>query len=318
MEVYQVILIILSALLLFAGVLLGLLYILYRLAFRGLKTPRDPYGGLTPESYDGNGARLRPLIDDLAAKESTRLSITARDGVRLYASYYHTASGAPLQILCHGYRSSAMRDMCGGAREVLKAGHNLLLVHTRAHGESEGKSITFGYKEAQDLCDWAEYMQDYLGAAPTVLVGISMGAATALIASALPLPDSVKCIIADCPYSSTEQMLKREIRKKHLPVSIFYPLMRLSARIFAGFDPRDASPVDAVKGARIPILLIHGDADGFVPPEMSREIYAACSSECELVEVASATHAMSYMVDSERYTEACHQFMSKHMNIKFD
>ncbi len=318
MKTYQLIILITAGALFLIGAFFVLLYVLYRLAFRGLKAPRDPYGGLTPQAYGGNGARIRAMIDNIVSKEAQRLSITARDGTRLYASYYHTSDHAPLQILCHGYRSSAMRDMCGGAAEALGIGHNLLLIHARAHGDSEGRSITFGFKEAQDLCDWAKFMHERLGGTPTALVGISMGAATALIASSLPLPSSVRCVIADCPYSSAERMLKREIRKRHLPVPIFYPLMRLSARIFARFDPKSASPVDAVKHAGLPILLIHGDADDFVPVEMSREILASCISECELTEIHDATHAMAYITDSERYTSVCHRFMMKHMNIKID
>lgn len=73
------------------------------------------------------------------------------------------------------------------------------------------------------------------------LDGISMGAATVLMASELDLPASVRGIIADCGYTSPRDILRKVIRQLHLPVGPVYFLLRLSARLFGHFDPEAAS-----------------------------------------------------------------------------
>lgn len=298
-----------------AAVFLLLLYVLYRIAFRGLRSPCDPYRRLSDDSHGGKGKRIRSLIDEVSAASTERISITAEDGTPLYADLIRGNDGAPLEILCHGYRSNPYRDMCGVAVEAMRRGHNILMVYARAHGVSGGRSISFGYREARDIAAWATEANRLLGGVPTVLFGVSMGAATVIMTSALPLPSSVRCAVADCPYSSAEQMLRQEIAKDRLPTSVFYPLVRLSAKIFAGFDPEDASPIDAIRHSRLPMLLIHGDEDSFVPCSMSRQMREVCATECELLIINGAAHALAYVTDSVTYTSAVNSFYEKHLYV---
>ena len=167
----------------------------------------------------------------------------------------------------------SLRDFSGGAYECISRGHNLLLIDQRAHGKSDGKVITFGIKERFDVKSWIDYSIHRHGEnVKIMLYGISMGAATVLMASELNLPKNVVGIVADCPYSSPKAIIKKVTGEMGLPATLFYPFIRLGALIFGGFDPSSAAPILAVKNTDIPILLIHGDADDFVPCEMSDEI----------------------------------------------
>ena len=60
----------------------------------------------------------------------------------------------------------------------------------------------------------------------------------------------------------------------------------------------------------MPVLLIHGEADGFVPCDMSRRIYAACNGMVELVVFPGAGHALSYFTDPELYEKTIYDFLS--------
>jgi fermentation-respiration switch protein FrsA (DUF1100 family) len=121
----------------------------------------------------------------------------------------------------------------------------------------------------------------------------------------------VSGIIADCGYSSPKEILKSVIKDMKLPVGLAYFLVRLSARIYGGFDLEEVSATDAVKKANIPILFIHGEEDHYVPCEMSRISYEACASEKEILIVPGADHGMSYMTDTEKYVETFVGFMKK-------
>ena len=105
-----------------------------------------------------------------------------------------------------------------------------------------------------------------------------MGAATVLMASELNLPENVVCIIADSPYSSPKAIIRKVCRDRHLPDWLAYPFIRIGAKIFGGVSIEECSAEDAVRNARIPILLIHGEDDRFVPCQMSKRIFRACSA----------------------------------------
>lgn len=244
--------------------------------------------------------RTRELIGALDQVPYEAVEIRSTDGLRLFGRYYHVRDGAPLHIQLHGYRSYAMRDFCGGNPLVREYGHNTLVVDQRAHGKSEGHTISFGVHERVDCLMWAEYAARRFGdKTPIFLTGISMGAATVLMASALPLPKNVVGIIADCPYSSPRAIIRKVIGDMKLPASVAYPFVRLGAFLFGGIRGLDTvSAADAVRKSNVPILIIHGEGDTFVPCEMSREI-AKNSSNARLETFPDADHAMSYMTDTE-------------------
>ena len=247
--------------------------------------------------------KTRALIEELRSLPFESISIVADDGTTLHGKYYHSTDGAPLQIQFHGYRSSAIRDFCGGHRLAWTLGHNILLVDQRAHGESGGRTIGFGVKERSDCLRWANYAAERFGPdTPILLSGISMGAATVLMASALPLPTNVCGVIADSPYSSPRTIIRKVCRDMHLPPALIYPFIRLGARVFGGFDPNCADAAEAVQHSKVPILLIHGEDDRFVPCEMSAAIHSTNPAMAQRETFPGAGHGLSYMVDPGRYT----------------
>ena len=238
--------------------------------------------------------------------------ITSFDGLRLHAKLYTAADPkAPVQIMMHGYKSAAERDFCGGLREGLDGGFNVLLVDQRAHGESEGKYLSFGINERFDCLYWANYAAERFGSDVKIyLYGISMGAATVLMASDLPLPKSVSGIVADCGYTSPRDIIISVLREHHVPAArLIYALARFGARLFCGFDLSSASAPDALRRSTIPVLFIHGDDDRFVPCRMSRENYEASAAQHKrLLIVPRAGHGLSYMLDRTAYLTALHEF----------
>ena len=256
--------------------------------------------------------RSNKLITQLMAEPYEEVEITASDGKRLAGKYYHRKDGAPLDIMFHGYMSSALHDFPGGALEAIAAGHNVLLVDQRGHGKSHGKTVSFGIKERFDCLDWTRYAVRRFGDdVQIVIVGISMGAATVLYASELELPAQVRGIIADCPFSSAEQVIKKTATEIGYPTWIAFPLARLGGRIYGGFDVCERTTLEAVRGAKLPLLLFHGVEDKLVPYEMSLELAEAYGGEVRLEIFEGAGHGTSYLVDTPRYVRALHEFYEK-------
>ena len=283
-------------------------YATYRIAFHRKEKSTDPYSRISADNHF-----QRALIDRLVSEECEIIEITSKDGLKLRARLYYRFPGAPVQIQCHGYRSTPLLDFSGGAAEALDSRHNLLLIYQRSHCESEGVTITFGSKESEDLLLWIdEVIRRYGEETKIVLVGISMGAATVLLASGKELPDNVRCIISDCPYSSTKEIITKVAGEMGFPKAS-YPFVRLGAKLFGGFDPDQDSPLSAVARATKPILFIHGEDDDFVPCEMTLRMYEAARCDKALFTVPEAGHGLSYIVDRDGYRDALSAFLSKHL-----
>ena len=292
-----------------AGLSLAGAYGLYRYIFYSpVPGQNDDHAILLPMS-DETKARSLALIDRMNALPYERVSATSFDGLRLAGRYYHVRQGAPLAILCHGYRGTPSRDFCGGAEICLNAGYNVLLIEQRAHCSSEGHTITFGVNERRDCLTWTRYAVERFGPEVRILlVGISMGGGSVLMASELPLPENVRGILADCPFTSPREIILDVGRHRSLPADLLWPMVALGAHLYGGFSPNAASAIEAVKHAIVPILLIHGEADRLVPCEMGRRIAAAAPDRVELHTFPGAEHGTSYLSDTERYTRIVTDF----------
>lgn len=272
-----------------------------------------------PDANEPQFAQHREVLDRLFKQIMDRpceyVTIVSHDGLTLSARYYHVRDGAPIDLCFHGYRSTCFTDFAGGSQLSFKMGHNLLLVDQRAHGRSEGSNISFGIKERLDVQSWAEYAAERFGPDAKLLIyGVSMGGATVLMASGLELPANVKGIIADCPFSSPMEVILHVAKNNPVPQWLVKPFVIVGAKVYGGIDIMEMDAVRAVKNARVPILIIHGEADTFVPCHMSEPAQQANPALVHRHTFPGAEHALSYMVDSQRYEAIVKQFVEMVLN----
>lgn len=264
------------------------------------------------EQYAAVKDQIVQTIQTAEALPFEPVTIRSYDGLLLFGRYYETKPGAPVQILIHGFRSNPLRDCSAALLFAREMGHNVLLVTQRCHEKSEGWILTFGIKERRDCLSWAEYAAERFGQkAPIFLSGVSMGASTVLMASELKLPAGVKGIIADCPYDSAKNVIIKAAEDANLPAETYYLLTRLTLMLLGWTDLNSASAVEAVRNTRIPILLIHGEDDRFVPCEMSQKIYDACASRKRLVILPGVGHILANYVGREQYRREVARFIEE-------
>lgn len=288
-------------------------YLSYRKAFYSSPKKRSKTHLLpdTPQ-YAKVNPEIKRLIGEMEAVPFEEVSITTFDGLKLFARYYHLSDSAPIQIQFHGYRSTAVRDFSGGFSLARKMGRNLLVVDQRAGGKSEGTTICFGIKEKYDCLEWIKYALERFGDVPIMLTGVSMGAATVLMASELDLPKNVKCIVADCPYSSPEEIIALQCKEMGIPPKIGMPFVRLGARLFGNLKLSGEGAEKAVRNTKVPILLVHGEEDDFVPCYMSEKIYSANPKMITFETFPNAAHGVSFLVDTERYEKLYYSLFEKY------
>ena len=231
------------------------------------------------------------------------------DGLNLYGKYYEYKKNAPIEILFHGYRGNAERDLSIGIERCFKLNHNVLLVDQRCSGKSGGNVISFGINERKDCLSWINYLINHFGDDVKIIIGgISMGGATVLMASSMNLPKNVIGVLADCPYSSQKDIIQKYIKDMHLPVAIFYPFVKLGAKIFGKFSLEETTPIKSIKKTNLPIILYHGDKDSFVPHYMSEDLYNNCNSKKKIVIINEAEHGIAYIVNPKKYISELENF----------
>lgn len=280
-------------------------FILFLIVFyvppRKVKDPNEipfPPGKAYEPFYDS----MKQWILDARATPHENVSITSFDGLKLCGKYYEYAPGAPIELMIHGYRGSAERDMAGGMHRAFRLGHSALIVDQRCSGLSEGNVISFGVNEHRDCLCWVDFMLSHFGPdVKIILTGISMGASTVLMASDKNLPSNVVGILADCGFHSAKEVICAVAKSMHLPSNLLYPFVKLGARLFGRFDLEELTAVDSVCNCKIPVLFFHGEEDHYVPSYMSQKNFNACASRKKLVVIPGAAHGLSFPVDPNRY-----------------
>lgn len=244
--------------------------------------------------------------------DAQNVYIQSHDDLKLHGWWIPVENAKGTMLMFHGYRSTYMVDFSAVLRIYHDAGYNILLADQRSHGLSEGKYITFGVKESRDVLSWVDWHKKTIGTIPVFLCGLSMGASTVMFAAGNPLPENVKGVTADCGFTSPYDILRHVAQKKIGAVAgLMMPMVNLFTRLFAGFDLKECSTEKALKQCAVPILMIHGLADDFVPCDMSRKGYDACGAEKELILVEGAGHGTSFLFDSTKVESALLGFFER-------
>jgi len=295
--------------------LLGGLYVFSRAC-----SPRPTPNWDDPKTYANEVYSQFSDVIPLARKwfsqhNAQSIHIQSDDGLTLHGFWIPAENPKGTMILFHGYHSTYYVDFSAVYELYHDHGYNLLLVDQRCHGESQGKYITFGVKESQDLHRWIDYHNKAYGECPVFLCGLSMGASTVLFAAGDPLPVNVRGITADCGFSSPYEIICHVVVDTVGPLGKYLmPAARLWGMLLADFDMKSKNTVETLKKATVPILMCHGLADDFVPCQMSRDGYEACASEKELILVENAGHGVSFLADRPRLEKALLSFVERNRN----
>jgi len=251
----------------------------------------------------------------LMAQNLEKITISARDGIKLHAYYLPAEKSSDrLVIGLHGYTSCGLSDFCSHTYYFHRMGFDYLIPDHRGHGESDGDYIGFGILDRFDCRAWIDYVDKrFDGEKQILLHGTSMGATTALMTvGAVDLPESVKAVVSDCAFTSPYDIFRHILKKNyHLPA---HPIMDINDRMCrktAGYGFRDYSTLTAVQNTRCPVLFIHGKEDKFVPTWMTDENYKACASPKEIWFCDGAEHGSSYYEKPNEYEEKIAHFVQQ-------
>jgi pimeloyl-ACP methyl ester carboxylesterase len=231
------------------------------------------------------------------------VSFPSRDGLMLSGWWLEASDSSRVIVMIHGAngdRADLGIKMLDIAREMVKAGYNVLTFDLRGHGQSEGKHISLGYYEQRDLLGAIDYIKQR-GMNKIYVIGFSMGAATALMTAANC--KQIDAIVADSSFAHLEDIVKPQFSKRSRLPKFLIPLVLFAAKRIHGIDLSLPKPVDAIRQSTTPpVLIIHGGQDNTVPVEHARILAKACGNpNSRLWIVPEAEHVGSYRARPEEY-----------------
>jgi fermentation-respiration switch protein FrsA (DUF1100 family) len=242
------------------------------------------------------------------------ISSFSADGLKLSAHRFSPKeSSNRWVIVVHGYGRD-QNSVWDIAERYLKNGYNVLTPDLRASGKSEGRYLSMGYFESDDIKIWIDEIVKENPEAQIVLHGVSMGAATVMLTAEKGVPDNVKVLIEDCGYTSAYTMFSMELKKIFdLPSFPIMNFVDVVSRVKLGYFVSNAAPIERMNKITIPTLFIHGEQDALAPAHMVDELYNAAISEKKLLKIPNAGHADSRHVAADQYYNTVFNFIDQYI-----
>lgn len=321
MSVPNIFLTILFSLIVAVGLILSIMVIVGFSTFRSVMgrqkkvvdIKKYPYLAQLGDKYQEYADFTLNKMEQNSSIPNEEYIIEAKDGAKLKGYFFKSKNESNITIICsHGFYSSCFRDFAGILPFLLAQNYNVLFTVSRAHVGSEGKYITCGKKESQDLLLWAELIDKKIPNSSIFVYGISLGAVNAMVMTALDgLPSSIKGVIEDSGYTRTWDLLFYQIRHAYrLSPYPTIPIANHFAKNFGRASFKSPSAIESVKHSSLPILFIHGNSDILVPTYMGEACYKACSAPKKLVQIDDSYHFQNYYTNPEYYEESFLEFVN--------
>ncbi|CAM3434236.1 alpha/beta hydrolase [Cytobacillus oceanisediminis] len=216
-------------------------------------------------------------------------------------------------IISHGVTENKMNSI-KYMNLFLERGFNAVIYDHRRHGESGGKTTSYGHYEKFDLKAIVDWLKAEKG--PGIKVGIhgeSMGAATMILYAGM-LEDGADFYIADCPFSDFKEQLAYRLKAEmKLPPKLFLPVADLFLRMREKYSIADVSPISVIENIKKPILFIHSEKDDFILPTMSEALFEKKKGPKKLYLAVNGIHAQSFNENKEDYEKVIDEFLEEYI-----
>ncbi len=258
--------------------------------------------------------RLNP--DEFDNMPKREILIPSSFGYHLKAVVVEPHDTNQYMIFCHGVTENKLNSV-KYMNLFIQRGFNAVIYDHRRHGESGGKTTSYGYYEKFDLKTIVDWLK--LDRGPNLLLGIhgeSMGAATMLLYAGM-LEDGANFYIADCPFSDfREQLAYRLKAEMRLPPKLFLPVADLFIKMRQKYSLRDVAPITVIEHITKPILFIHSKKDDFILPSMTEALYDKKKGPKKLYMAENGVHAQSLNENKEDYEKVIDEFLESYVYRK--
>jgi len=238
---------------------------------------------------------------------SVRIPVSSAAFVSGWFSRSNPSSGVIL--LLHGVRSDRTQ-MLGRARFLERAGYSVLLIDLPAHGESSGERITFGAREAAGVAAALAYLRRECPAERVGVIGVSLGAASLVLAKPSPPPSAV--VLESMYPTIAEAVGDRLTMRFGLVGGQLAPLLLWQLPLREGVSPEQLRPIVAISTLGAPVLIASGNRDQHTTWSETQRIFAAAEQPKELWAVEGAAHVDLHSYNATVYETRILKFLSRY------
>jgi len=256
-------------------------------------------------------APANQAIGDLPSDLSgTPVEFASESGATIRGWFVRGKKGAGAVALMHGVRANRL-SMLERARFLSRAGYSVLLFDFQAHGESDGKRVSFGYLESNDARAVINFLHINLPGEKIGLIGVSMGGAAALFASP---PLDVNAMVLEMVYPTIDKAITNRLTMRlGRWASVLTPLLTWQLKPRLGIDADALRPIERVGGIRAPKLFIVGADDQHTTLEESEALFNAAAAPKEMWVVKGAKHVDLHEVAKDEYEKRVLDFFGQHL-----
>jgi len=210
-------------------------------------------------------------------------------------------------LLLHGIRADRY-SMLNRARLLHRSGFSVLLIDLPAHGASTGERISFGLREADGVRSALQFLRAKLPGEAIGVIGVSLGAASFVIAKASPQPDAV---MLESMFPTIAEAVDDRIRQRVGGLSeVVTPLLLLQLPLQLGIQPKQLRPIEDIRSLHSPVLIASGTRDQDTTIAEARRIYKAANEPKEFWPVEGAAHVDLYRYAPNEYEKRVVSFFS--------
>jgi fermentation-respiration switch protein FrsA (DUF1100 family) len=189
--------------------------------------------------------------------------------------------------------------MIDRARFLKRAGYSVLLIDLPAHGESPGERITFGARESAGVQAAIVFLRTALPNDRIGVIGVSLGAASLVLARPNPSPDAV---ILESMYPTISEAVADRLAIKLGAIGRpLAPLLLCQLPLRTGITPGELRPIDAITTLNAPVLIVAGTEDRHTLWSETERIHSAASGPKALWAVQGAAHVDLHRFAGEEY-----------------
>lgn len=253
-------------------------------------------------------------LQEFQELEKEDVWISSRFGYDIHGYYIPASSPSnKYMIFCHGVTVNKMNSV-KYSNLFLERGFHVFIYDHRRHGQTGGKTTSYGYYEKYDLQAVVKWMRERFGENAVIGIhGESMGAAT-LLQYAGMVEDGANFYIADCPFSDFYEQLSYRLKVEFkLPKWPILPLANEILKLRDGYKVHEIAPIRCVERIQSPVLFIHSKDDDYILCKMTEELYEKKKGSKQLFIAKRGAHAMSYVENKEDYEQALDRFLAEYV-----
>ncbi|WP_419961869.1 alpha/beta hydrolase [Psychrobacillus sp. BM2] len=245
------------------------------------------------------------------AVNKTEQWIESKNGYSLKAIFVEPLETNNYVVICHGVTENKINSL-RFVRMFERLGFNSVVFDHRRHGDSGGKTTSFGFYEKIDLQSVVEAVRERAGKEAVLGIhGESMGAATTLLYGG-SIIDDADFYISDCAFSDFEQQVYH-IMTQTTPLrsSLAIRFANLFLKLRDGYTLNLVSPIDVIDKIEKPVLFIHSLQDDFILPKMTVDLYEKKQGPKTLKLFDIGEHAKSFNENSKEYEQVVADFLQE-------